>query len=485
MTRRTRIVLYCSALVVVFVLLALIGGGSRNRGSLQSYQAELRARGEKLTFEELDRSRSTNLTDTLTVLSNAVPKLLNAGFSPGDIETTKYVGPGRARLAWKGASPNWRSGTSSNAQPTWALVAQDIAAAQSALAEIRAGLHEPTPSSGPATNLMKGFGPSFNMIRSAAQWLMAAALNEAHQGHVEEALQDLEALASLAQMDREECTLVAQAIRVAVAGLGLATSWEVLQAPGWTEPQLARLQKAWEPVYPVEAIEFAFVGERAFAGEIWSMVRKSGWRSTATYVGSSMPPKGTAAGIAADYAWFPLYRMTSINADELFRMRLSEEILTGLRMVEAHQPWKEAKQHIDQPGVRIKQVDTFPARFRYFGTLVSFPNVQRITTNAVHTETERQLTLAAIALKRCQLRHGTLPPSLEALVPELLPATSYDPMSGKALCYRLKPDGSFVLYSVGEDGKDDGGDPRPASGNINGLWEGRDVVWPMGAAADK
>jgi hypothetical protein len=55
-------------------------------------------------------------------------------------------------------------------------------------------------------------------------------------------------------------------------------------------------------------------------------------------------------------------------------------------------------------------------------------------------------------------------------------------MSGKSLCYRLKPDGSFLLYSVGEDGKDDGGDPKPAGGNRYGLWGGRDAVWPMAAS---
>ena len=84
-------------------------------------------------------------------------------------------------------------------------------------------------------------------------------------------------------------------------------------------------------------------------------------------------------------------------------------------------------------------------------------------------------------MKRFQLRHSGLPPSLESLTPELLPTPLYDPMSGKALCYRLKPDGGFLLYSVGEDGEDDGGDPRPSSGNTNGLWEGRDVVWPVAA----
>ena len=108
-------------------------------------------------------------------------------------------------------------------------------------------------------------------------------------------------------------------------------------------------------------------------------------------------------------------------------------------------------------------------------------NYTRAGDKAVHTETERQMTLATIALKRFQLRHGKLPASLEGLVPEFLPAMPYDYMSAKPLCYRLKPDGSYVLYSVGEDGKDDGGDPTPSPGPTPGLWDGRDVLWPSPA----
>jgi hypothetical protein len=92
------------------------------------------------------------------------------------------------------------------------------------------------------------------------------------------------------------------------------------------------------------------------------------------------------------------------------------------------------------------------------------------------------MTLAAIAVNRCQLRHGKLPSSLEALVPEFLAAVPYDYMSAKPLCYRLKNDGSYVLYSVGLDGKDDGGDPTPTPGGTPSLWGGRDAVWPSPVA---
>jgi hypothetical protein len=91
------------------------------------------------------------------------------------------------------------------------------------------------------------------------------------------------------------------------------------------------------------------------------------------------------------------------------------------------------------------------------------------------------MTRAAIALKRFQLRHGNLPPSLEALVPDFLAAVPFDYMSAKPVRYRTGSDGSYVIYSVGDDGKDDGGDPSPASGQPSGLWTGRDALWPSPA----
>jgi hypothetical protein len=54
-------------------------------------------------------------------------------------------------------------------------------------------------------------------------------------------------------------------------------------------------------------------------------------------------------------------------------------------------------------------------------------------------------------------------------------------LSAKPLRYRLKLDGSYVLNSVGLDGKDDGGDPGLALSATPGLWGGRDAVWPSPA----
>ena len=74
-------------------------------------------------------------------------------------------------------------------------------------------------------------------------------------------------------------------------------------------------------------------------------------------------------------------------------------------------------------------------------------------------ETARQMTITAIALKRFQLKHGNYPAQLSELAPEFLASVLLDPVDGQPLRYRLNSDGTFLLYSIGENGKDDGGNP--------------------------
>jgi hypothetical protein len=52
------------------------------------------------------------------------------------------------------------------------------------------------------------------------------------------------------------------------------------------------------------------------------------------------------------------------------------------------------------------------------------------------------------------------------------------------LRYQRSADGSFALYSIGDDGKDDAGDPTPSNGSSSVQWQrGRDWVWPQPATS--
>lgn len=74
-------------------------------------------------------------------------------------------------------------------------------------------------------------------------------------------------------------------------------------------------------------------------------------------------------------------------------------------------------------------------------------------------DANQQVMLAALAAKIYRKQTGAYPENLEALVPSLLDQVPNDPYADKPLTYR-RTEAGFVVYSVGTDFVDDGGDPQ-------------------------
>ena len=83
----------------------------------------------------------------------------------------------------------------------------------------------------------------------------------------------------------------------------------------------------------------------------------------------------------------------------------------------------------------------------------------------------------AIAIERYRRDHaGALPDTLDALVPAYLSEIPADPLTGASLLYRVGSD-AYTIYSVGENGVDDGGvllQPAP-SGSARPFVAGPDI----------
>ena len=96
----------------------------------------------------------------------------------------------------------------------------------------------------------------------------------------------------------------------------------------------------------------------------------------------------------------------------------------------------------------------------------------------------------ALAARLYRADHGgALPATLGDLVPDYLPAVPLDPLdpAGRPLRYATLGGVPF-LYSVGEDGTDDGGDPSPLPTPMPyryraADWHRRDVLFPLGRFA--
>jgi len=95
-------------------------------------------------------------------------------------------------------------------------------------------------------------------------------------------------------------------------------------------------------------------------------------------------------------------------------------------------------------------------------------STQRLPTQAELMRSTLQATAAALAACRYRNDHGTWPESLDALVPGYIDKVPLDPMTGKPLVYRIEETG-IVVYSIGENGVDDGG-----KGYLGGSYTGGD-----------
>jgi hypothetical protein len=67
--------------------------------------------------------------------------------------------------------------------------------------------------------------------------------------------------------------------------------------------------------------------------------------------------------------------------------------------------------------------------------------------------------IMALAIERYRLKEGKLPETVEMLVPGYLPQVYVDPFDGKPLRYKQTEPG-YMIYTIGEDGVDDGGRER-------------------------
>lgn len=505
--RKRQRVLLALAILVLALGAAAFRHHYRSKRALADYQQQLVASGEKLTVEEMipkpvpPEQNGADIFIKAMTFMNAPTGVLDSNLPDG----MTMVAPGKARVAW--AQPNIRSKEATN---TWEEALAPVGKLAASLEALEELIERPALD----RNINYGMGfaaplPNLAQSKRVAQQLYYAMLCELHRGNAASATLRLRTLIALVQGSADERLVISQLVRIAITAIGFGGTWELLQSPAVTDEQLAQIQSDWSRLEFNLPAENALSMERAMEQMTVDQMRDSSAEFRKIASGYSWPGPGAASTggnwleqaeqfgkdnwnktrlKAKETAW----RFSWSYTDQLRTLKGDQVLIETARLARTNGNFGAAlalqEQRLNALGIRSMEIEESFGRIPAdmdFRTLLSqgVLSLTKFLDKVMKIEVSRQLTVTAIGLQRYKLKHRNYPRDLATLVPELLPAIPRDPVDGKPLRYKTNADGTFLLYSVGEDGDDNGGDASPVQAGSKSLyWQRcRDWVWPQPA----
>jgi len=469
------------------------------KGELEAYKKSLRDKGEKLELSEVippptapeDNARGA-VEDAFRMIGSNNQNVPNG---------MRMVAPGRAMVGW--SQPDVRNSDFTN---SWDDFGAGIASNSPAIELLQQILVRPKldfqMDHSKGTRML---APQLAPMKRSAQLLDAAAIYELHSGDSGAASTNIITLLALVHKDSADGLLISHLVRIAMTAIAIVPTWELLQSTNVNDAQLAAAQDAWQQLDFLEDAANTFVMERAWMSANIEKSRAShqGFKDAVSWTGSSFGSSGAAsswADVLADSTQGPrvaigeaMWRSSWSYSEELRLLQSGQIILDAVRTMETNQA-HFYKTNFDAMSTRLSSLGFTNSGGAVFHAL-RIPDLRdefggyNFLGNALgktlRIEAARDVVVTAIALKRFQMKHGAWPDTLGQLVPEFLPSVPIDPYDGKPLKYHPNTDGTFLLYCVGEDGLDDGGDLTPvrAYGSTTWDWQrARDWVWPQPAS---
>ena len=271
----------------------------------------------------------------------------------------------------------------------------------------------------PITRLLK----QEQEVRQTATLLRADATLLAEEGKTDEAVRSVRATLGTARALGDDPTLIGQLVRIASGAVAARAAESVLNL-GEPDRGLTELQAEFSKEAAAPKLIVGLRGERGGAVQISEVVGPRLFAQTdlaclldvlTRYIAAAkLPPERQAAALAA----IP-------------------------------------KPHVEDP--------------RFELTKLMLPAVEKVAASARRGQGELAAVAAGIACERYRRKFGHWPASLADIPKDILPAVPVDVCDGLPIKYKRFAD-RVVVYSVGPDGIDHGGDLRAATPQAQRDW---------------
>ncbi len=462
-------VAFTLAVLITLVAVVVVFENWRGNRAWQNYLAEQEAKGEVFDWRKLLPAPVPD--DQNFARTPLLAKLTDYQYDPQTGQATFADPAGKAKLdglfdwhellkiesSWrKGILMDWpkaqewlRAATNSELPAVQALLARPVgkpeedvffllaqnkaeldeiaAAARRPYADFRVHYAEGMMALLPQMAVLKNFSYAFRMRAQA----------ELEAGRPDAALRDWQTGLALNESLKADPVLIGLLVRIAMIESSLQAVWEGLAARRWSDAQLQVIESRLAKINIVADALDTLRGERAFNLMALDQMHRP--------EAAGFPKDGTSE--------FPHFRsMPSgwVSQNKLNIARMYERFILGafdpdqqrVDIALIHQYEREVESALSKNGPY-----TMMAR-------MLFPAIGKSGLKVASAQTAIHLARVAVALERHRLAEGSYPADLSALAPRFLPRLPVD-LDDQPLRYQLHADGTFILYSIGNDLADD------------------------------
>jgi len=317
--------------------------------------------------------------------------------------------------------------------------------------------------------------PPLHSLKNLARMAAWRSRIDRDQGRPQQSTETCLAIARAAGHLQGKGTLVEQLVGLAISSLAHAEIMSTLADQKISAPHLQRLQEQMSQIYPggyplvnmeVERLTFMDIVQRSFTdgGPGGGHLIPGSWNHYTNLDQRMFMPLYTAASMVHARRDATIAKANEIYAlqSEVARMTPYQRHVSDLKTADQimYESWHS---------------------YRFFLIGVFMPATARISEIAYRGKIYHEATVVILALQRWRLEKDQYPATLGELVTAgFLNELPMDPWSDKPLVYK-KTDDDFILYSVGYNFTDDGGEyGTDRNGNFRQWSDNGDTVfWPV------
>ena len=360
--------------------------------------------------------------------------------------------------------------------------AQDVLLALTRYADTLRQLHEAAkrPHARVWVNYEDGFAVNLShlaKIKGCANYLSIHAIAALTNGDTDTALADVLLSCRLNEALRSEQLLITHLVRAAVGNIQILPIWEGLADQRWSDSQLARLDAALAKENYLENYQQAMRGERACFNHTFDQVRQTRNLDFLSEPEAFAQADGSLLEQTLGNSLFRVVPGGWFDQNKLSVSRINVELLLTAVDVERGIAAPAAVRRTDEESRKRSRSVTPYNLFSH--TLL--PALSRSAEKCGRAQSVVDLARVAIALERHRLANGQFPETLAVLEPKFIATLPHDVINGQPLKYHRTDSGSFVLYSIGWNEKDDGGTVAFSKDGKNVNWKEGDWVWASAA----